>query len=47
MTRILSFRLTYGVALALTCGYSTQPYGSTNKVPIQSLRVAPQVIVNP
>ena len=33
-----------GVALALACGYSTQPYGSTDKVPVQSVKVAPQVI---
>jgi uncharacterized protein YjdB len=44
MTRIPSFRLIYGVALALACGYSTQPYGSPDKVPVRSVKVAPQVI---
>jgi uncharacterized protein YjdB len=30
--------------LALACGYSTAPYGSTDTVRVQGVKVAPQVI---
>jgi uncharacterized protein YjdB len=33
-----------GVLLALACSYSTQPYGSTDKVAVQGVKVAPQSI---